>query len=353
MLGALRLLLALFVVATHLSGRGFFAHCGIFAVFGFYVISGYLMTLILNDTYHSNSRAFFLNRFLRLFPIYYVIAIITLISINVIPNASEYHDAWLIKYRMIDFLGNTFIFPFVFYDHSFRLTPPTWSIAVELVNYFLLWAIIARRWYLPVLFGVAASVYHATCLILGEPWTMIYYPFYAAILPFSIGSGLYFIQKNIIKATPFQFRVKFLVAISFGAFVANVCVDGMFAVEKPDYIKFFFYTNLVAISTLVFLLINVKKPKYKKWDKFLGDLSYPVFLTHWLVGFYVSSILHPDVWTGPDIFWLSALISIIISIILSHYTNKLIEPIRSRVRHMRSSDNGLTSVPKNKSGMVG
>lgn len=352
MLGALRLLLALFVVATHLSGRAFFAHFGVFAVFGFYVISGYLMTLILNDTYRSNSRAFFLNRFLRLFPIYYVIAITTLISINIIPNASEYHKAWLISYRTVDYLGNFLLLPFEFYNSSFRLVPSTWSIAVELVNYFLLWAIIARRWYLPVLFGVTASVYHATCLIFGEPWTALYYPFYAAILPFSIGSGLYFFQKRI-KIEPSRFRVKIFVVITFVAFIANVYVDGMFAVEKPDYIKFFFYSNIIIVSALVFALIYVKESKYKKWDKFLGDLSYPVFLTHWLVGFYVSSILHPDVWSGPDIFWLTALISIIVSLILAHYTEKVVEPIRSRVRNMGSSDKGIIKVPKNKSGLVG
>lgn len=74
MLGLMRFILALLVVVSHLTGGGaspFFAHWGIFAVFGFYLISGYLMTIILNEKYFFNFTTFALNRFLRLFPIYY------------------------------------------------------------------------------------------------------------------------------------------------------------------------------------------------------------------------------------------------------------------------------------------
>lgn len=43
MLGILRFVLAAFVVISHLTeGIQFFSHWGVFAVFGFYLVSGYL-----------------------------------------------------------------------------------------------------------------------------------------------------------------------------------------------------------------------------------------------------------------------------------------------------------------------
>lgn len=94
MLGMLRFFLAISVVATHLSeGRLFFHYWGAFAVFGFYLISGYLITRVLNDTYKFDFYTFASNRFLRLFPIYYFVAALTLAVILLVPGAKEYHSA--------------------------------------------------------------------------------------------------------------------------------------------------------------------------------------------------------------------------------------------------------------------
>jgi peptidoglycan/LPS O-acetylase OafA/YrhL len=82
MLGSFRLLLALLVVMAHLAeGTTFVSHMGVFAVFGFYVISGYLMTLVLHEVYHFDFSSFWANRFLRLFPTYYLVALASLLVV--------------------------------------------------------------------------------------------------------------------------------------------------------------------------------------------------------------------------------------------------------------------------------
>lgn len=53
MFGALRLFLAILVVYTHL-GPPHGAALGHHAVFGFYLLSGFLITRILNDLYDPN-----------------------------------------------------------------------------------------------------------------------------------------------------------------------------------------------------------------------------------------------------------------------------------------------------------
>ena len=64
MFGVYRAFLALMVVALHLGGLPV---VGAYAVFGFYVLSGYLMTLIMQDRYGytaSGRSAYAVNRFL-------------------------------------------------------------------------------------------------------------------------------------------------------------------------------------------------------------------------------------------------------------------------------------------------
>jgi len=65
------------VVMQHL---GNVSALGVYAVFGFYILSGYLMTLILHSGYGyswSGVRRFALNRFLRIYPIYWVACLIS------------------------------------------------------------------------------------------------------------------------------------------------------------------------------------------------------------------------------------------------------------------------------------
>ena len=82
MFGVLRTTLALMVMAFHLFAG--IAPLGKYAVFGFYVISGYLMTLVMNDTYGhtwSGRYAFALNRLLRLYPQYWAAATFSIVLI--------------------------------------------------------------------------------------------------------------------------------------------------------------------------------------------------------------------------------------------------------------------------------
>ena len=66
--GTYRTLLAIAVVATHFGGVNGF---GLVAVFGFYSLSRFLMTLLVTGPYQGRRKAFLLNRFLRLYPLYW------------------------------------------------------------------------------------------------------------------------------------------------------------------------------------------------------------------------------------------------------------------------------------------
>ncbi|MCH7535405.1 MAG: hypothetical protein IH948_06610, partial [Bacteroidetes bacterium] len=83
-MGSLRFLLAISVLLTHarseIFGFGFLG--GQIAVQAFYIISGFYMTLVLNEKYigvNGTYRLFITNRCLRIFPTYWFILMLTLL----------------------------------------------------------------------------------------------------------------------------------------------------------------------------------------------------------------------------------------------------------------------------------
>lgn len=78
-MGALRCFFALAVVAWHISiDNKITIFSGEIAVISFYCISGFYMALVLNTKYSQLSiSVFYLNRFLRLFPLYIFLHFVT------------------------------------------------------------------------------------------------------------------------------------------------------------------------------------------------------------------------------------------------------------------------------------
>ncbi len=77
MFGIYRYCLAFCVAISHLWG-GMIGGPAAYAVWGFYCLSGYLMTLILNEKYGFSPRGlakFAVNRALRIYPAYYVVCV--------------------------------------------------------------------------------------------------------------------------------------------------------------------------------------------------------------------------------------------------------------------------------------
>src|SRR5258708_6221408 len=74
-MGILRVILALSVVVAHvgpLFGLRFFGG-GVMGVETFYMVSGFYMALVLSTRYRGRTRDFYFNRFLRLFPVYWLL----------------------------------------------------------------------------------------------------------------------------------------------------------------------------------------------------------------------------------------------------------------------------------------
>lgn len=231
MIGIIRFFLATCVILFHLSGK--FPNFGLYAVNCFYVISGYLITMILNTTYNFKLIPFATNRFLRLFPSYWLACITGIICIYFIDNPKDFHLSYGLHISVKEFLANLLLIPWAFLSdkiiispfyafatpefldfkgYMFRAVTSSWSVAVEITCYFLLWCFVARGYKRTLLAILASIFYHYYSINNSDNIIAIYSPFLAAMLPFSIGSLGYFLSdlierknKNLVKSVKYQF----------------------------------------------------------------------------------------------------------------------------------------------------
>lgn len=291
MFGTYRTILALMVVAQHLGG----VHViGGYAVFGFYVLSGYLMTFIMQNNYgytlHGLSR-YAANRFLRIYPIYWVSAIfsVTLILFLGEHISSDYHRALYLPSNNIEMLKNVLLF---FPDRGFpRLTPPAWALTVEIFFYILIGLGLSKNKRL-VLYWLAASIiYHAIAVILGLGWEKRYFTILAASLPFSTGAFIYHYKSRILKyiSSIRGLTEEYLPFIIIGGILLNWLVGLLVGYSKG----IFFYSNYVLCALMVVVLSERKTLPFitKYFDKWMGDFSYPIYLIHYQVGLVIIVLL--------------------------------------------------------------
>ncbi|MBN4073864.1 acyltransferase [Beggiatoa alba] len=336
MFGTYRTLLALMVVALHLGGVPVI---GGYAVFGFYILSGYLMTLIMQTSYgytFSGMRRYAENRFLRIYPMYWLSVLFSLVLIYFVGEdfSSNYHAAIYFPSDFTEIIRNILLFfPFI---ETPRLTPPAWALTVEIFFYILIGLGLSKNRTI-VLYWVAISVsYHVVALYLDFGWKHRYFTIAAASLPFSAGAFIYYYKQEMLEILS---RLKgrdqeYLPYVIFCGILLNWFVGHMLESSRGV----FFYSNFVLCAIMVVVLCERKTLPYlnRKFDKWMGDFSYPIYLIHYQVGLVVVVLLGMAGFTyeRPDL--MLALISIpfvfLVSWGLTVTVEKPIEVIRARIK---------------------
>lgn len=333
-LGILRFFLASCVVVYHLSGH--VPSIGILAVNFFYVISGYLMTLVLNETYSFKTRSFFVNRLLRLYPAQLVLCAISLPFIWILPRAIEFNPAWGSP-QWQDWIGNVLIFPWTFLPQQhFRILPATWSIAVEIWSYFFLWLFVSRRSWTAVLSMACAVLWQIHLFRTGAEAGAHYFPVSAALLPFSCGAISYFVISHPTLARIERRASSFTQIVLLCAVIATFLLNWSLAVriDPSVYYGVFYYLNILLACIAVGMLHGLRaRGKYEHFTAWCGDISYPVFLVQWGSGFVAWHLIGTD---APAHSWPTFIVGYVISVIVGIVTVKLVDRpihrIRARVR---------------------
>ncbi|HZT87362.1 MAG TPA: acyltransferase [Stellaceae bacterium] len=311
-MGLIRFLLALSVVVAHAPSQklmGFTLLSGVTAVQAFYIISGFLITMILNERKEYRSPFnFYLSRYLRLWPPYIVVALITLV---VAKWRMEFVDL-----AKMDFVTQAFLwfsnvtlllqdwFCFLRADNGhlsftvsfgaappplivyYLLAPQCWTLGVEM-SFYVVAPFVCRRWWGAVGlfgFGLAARVAIAQWQPpLQDPWLYRFAP--AEMMLFASGSLSYFLGTYCDRrARPRKIIPAACMTLLSGLILANDYAMPWLAAHLPMYWPRLYLMNgpvLVLVAAACPFLFKISRAS--RIDDFLGELSYPIYVSHWFL----------------------------------------------------------------------
>ncbi len=360
-MGVLRVLLALFVVIDHSRALStFHLPGGVFAVKVFFIISGFYMTLILNKKYIGKGSygLFISNRFLRLYPIYWVVVGLTIFAsftfflifnnwMRLMPYVA-YNEFMSIKTIIFLIFTNFFLF---FQDivmflginldsgsmfftnnfnmtnpelHNFLLIPQAWTIGLELIFYLVAPFLVRKRLRIIIfLISVSFILRGYIYFVLGlhhDPWTYRFFPTELALFFFgTISYHLYlYIQNNPIKMIYHKVIIfLYFTILIFYKYLPNLELS-------VDINSVLFYTLTALIIPSLFILT-----KSSKIDSRIGDLSYPIYIVHMLI-IYITSIIIDKFSLNIHKGTIVVIFTIIISYLLVKYVADPVEKIRQK-----------------------
>ncbi len=347
----LRFALASYVVFFHI-GNYYFPNAGPFAVFGFYTLSGYLITRVLNEVYYQKqhpARDFFINRFWRLYPPYFAAAALGLLMAIFAANEANYWNPaihlpnqdgtgsaleWLWMIPNLTIAGLHFGLPI---SSPIRFSPPSWTTAIEIYFYIFLFFVGARsalgvkRWV-----GISiALVLAITMVLLGVPdllpteWLNTEKLFYSNVfgvsICFALGSWAYYWSRQKAEG-----KSSFIGTTSFAVALVLPLIPWRYIIAGDTPIMLVHYAECLAVA--VFLL-HAGDREVNLPTRFFADLSYPLFLVHWQVAILLSALGLGIVKNG----WFAVVAvygsSILIALLINRLIEEPLKAVRTKIRN--------------------
>ncbi|MFG0828756.1 acyltransferase family protein [Pseudomonas sp. CJQ_7] len=297
MLGFLRLALAILVSLNHLW---MIYGVGRLAVFSFYVISGYLMTAILTETYGVTAQGikrYAVNRLLRIYPSYLVSFVLFAAVFSLFDRQTLLHFDSNISTpsTIVDWLKNATLMGLDFSAVD-RTIPPSWTLFVELFYYALIPILLIASRRLVLLWLLIAAAYHVWIIAGASPtdpsiaWEARYGNIAAGGLGFAIGACARLYLPAALK-TRSAFLVCLALFCSCYAFSAYWALTG----TRPELQRILstvgYYGVMISAAPVVDYLARMRRNGLS--EKF-GEFSYPFYLVHIPVGFLIFHALDAE-----------------------------------------------------------
>lgn len=282
-MGFYRFILAICVAISHIKiNFDFYGYnLGVIAVVSFFLISGFVMTSLIEKYYKSPSSIlhFYLDRALRIYPqyiFYFILGTITiyLLKINTFYQNDITFNKWLL---------NIPIFPLNYYMFGIEnsmVIPQAWSLGLEMTFYLAI-PLIHRYFNLlsiTVLLILSLIVFLlAYATLLNTDW--FGYRFIPGTL-FIFIVGALFYQKE-------RSYLIYQIIIFFGSGILLVWAYNNPHLYQAHYNKEVLLGLLIGIPLVKILT----KFQYSKIDEFFGSLSYGIFLNHFIALWIVDYII--------------------------------------------------------------
>ncbi len=335
-MGMVRVALAMAVVLSHLPLASYKFLSGGLAVQVFFIISGFYMALVLDGKYRDVG-LFYSNRLLRLFPTYFVMVGLTAIAVYAF-NGSVTIDPTLVDRILQDpvttavmaienvvMAGQEMLFWFSIDDSGGLVfdsrgplpdettvvgwqglfVPQAWSLSMELMFYALAPFLARAGWK-----WIAAICAASIALRLGGAFLNVDYLLWQGRF-FPTALFLFLLGMLAHKALPFAATLPkgtgWIVALATLAFIVTFPLLGWTDVRMRWVVYAIFFV------TTPFIFHAFKDNAIDRW---IGDLSYPIYMTQlFVIGFVLTKEPPFGMWIG--IFGTIAM-SVLILLLIDH-----------------------------------
>ncbi|MBZ0209646.1 MAG: acyltransferase [Hyphomicrobium sp.] len=304
------------------------------AVFAFYVLSGYLITRVLNTHYMVDRfswggfGAFALNRVLRLWPAYLLVCVLSALLVERAPLTAA---QWLTNLSVVGIVGVDYLHMASFPE----LAPNAWSLSIELVCYALLAFGFARSPRALLMFAllgaVALTASTGACTWRG---TELYAPYcfqnrygvlQAGFIPFAAGGLIYFYER---RAMAFAQRWIAPIAAAGAAVVLLVAFNPA--------LQFTLAPFAGGAFAALFLAWALARDFSTPITYFLGRASYHVFISHYAISRVLTQELQ---WErdNPVLLMVTLCVALLLGFFLIAPLERRIDAVRTAVRERAGS----------------
>ncbi|MBV7491878.1 acyltransferase [Pseudomonas sp. PDM30] len=275
-MGVYRLLLAVLVAVSHMGKTFMGLNPGVIAVISFLIISGFVMTSLIERNYKAPEKVglFYLDRALRLYPQFLFYFVVSCAVIYFLlpgtPQAAEL--------TLRNIAASLAIVPLGFYMFGAAgswILPPAWSLGLEMCFYLMIPFLIIYRTR-GVAFALSVVVFMAACLGFINTDLYGYRLLPGVLFMFLCGSYLYKAQPKDLAIAA---GTAVVAALMFAAIMAGWIERRPFNAEV---------TAGIALGVPAVYLLT--KLRFHRIDEFLGNISYGVFLNHYVVMYFLHAV---------------------------------------------------------------
>jgi peptidoglycan/LPS O-acetylase OafA/YrhL len=356
MLGTFRFSLAIMVLFSHMTYKVahlFYYFSGIHAVVTFFITSGFLIGLAIERNYVGRTGEFILNRFLRIYPTFWAVLVLTGLTIALhggpTVKGADIAAVSLKGWGPIEILR---ALPIVSGYPAYPIWKPmavAWSLQVE-VSFYI--AVALLYWALNACYGYDATAMRGRGVLLAC---------YSAL-------GIYIISSSTIDLrfeNPIAYIPDFVLGLAISRSVLNrdsasaiwpLIGAALFLsllgfshiiVTGGTHLRLFapfssyasrlslndgFNVQTLATLIIVFMVCLLIKPGLlaRRIDSFLGDLTYPLYLCH----FAVLATMNQDFPSIPDEqrIWLSLAAALLCAVLLYLFVDRPLTRLRAYIR---------------------
>lgn len=338
-MGYLRFFLALTVVSFHsvglvTQGHGqsflqiFTGLGGTIAVEIFFVISGFYMAMILESNYKSRLKAFYLNRALRIYPVYWVCLGTYLLFGFFNPSANPFY--WLTNMFLVG--GDSATSKLLGLPDDSLIIRPAWTLTLELAFYLVAPLLVRLR--TPVLLVIATTLSASKLFVAGflldkpETWTFVFLPFEFAY--FFAGIVVWRLRTQLAARLKGDFYLTWATAIV-------VLLAAGIRYLANEMLPFFLSDYVIPLGFVILVALQIPRLmdlfQLSSGDRWIGDLSYPIYISHLFVVDRLIELRNAQFPAAPDVFvFLVIIASAIGAGVLLRTVDLAMANVRSKIR---------------------